>query len=240
VLADIYAAGTILYEMLTGTTPFCGHISTILTRQLSEPVQPPSERAPHRGISRTVDRVVLRALEPSPTTRFQSVRELAVALAAAFDQRLDEPELLLAIGSDYWVEAPTMQRPRHPAMHHSTELLADRIQSIISAALTRAQQQIDERKLPAAIEELEATLASLSPQMGADVPPSPAVWRIETVLAALYVSIGKQERARRMALVAYRHALQTGCALAESRAGTLVDRLVARSHRTARGSSRPR
>jgi serine/threonine protein kinase len=241
VTGDIYAAGTIVYELLTGTTPFSGHISTILTRQLSERVQRPSERAPHRGISRAVDRVVLRALDPSPATRFQTVRELAAALAAAFDDRFDdELGADLADGSDYWVEAPTMHRPRFPATHHSTELLADRIQSIISAALTRAQQLIDDRKLPAAIEELEATLASLSPQIGTDVPANPAVWRIETVLAALYDSIGKQERARRIALVAYRNALKTGCALAESRAGSLVDRLVARSGRAARGSNRPR
>jgi hypothetical protein len=62
------------------------------------------------------------------------------------------------------------------------------------------------------------------------------VWRLENVLAALYDSLGKRERGRRMALVAYRHALKTGCPLAERRAGVLVDRLVARSARLARGS----
>jgi hypothetical protein len=56
------------------------------------------------------------------------------------------------------------------------------------------------------------------------------------VLAALYDATGKQERARRLALVAYRHALRSGCPLAQSRAGALVDRLVARSRRLARGS----
>jgi hypothetical protein len=56
------------------------------------------------------------------------------------------------------------------------------------------------------------------------------------VLAALYGATGKQERARRMALVAYRHALRSGCDLARTRARELVDRLVARPHRVARGT----
>ena len=46
------------------------------------------------------------------------------------------------------------------------------------------------------------------------------------MLAALYDTTGKQDRARRMALVAYRHAVRSGCPLAEARARELVDRLV--------------
>src|ERR1043165_2702693 len=47
---DVYAAATIVYEMLTGTTPYSGHASTTLARQLSEPVEPPSLRAAGRCI----------------------------------------------------------------------------------------------------------------------------------------------------------------------------------------------
>jgi len=57
------------------------------------------------------------------------------------------------------------------------------------------------------------------------------------VLAALYDTTGKQERARRMALVAYRHARRSGCELAKTRARELVDRLVARQRRVARGTA---
>ncbi|HSR97253.1 MAG TPA: serine/threonine-protein kinase [Kofleriaceae bacterium] len=239
VTADIYAAGTIIYEMLTGTTPFSGHISTILTRQLSEAVEPPSQRAPHRGISRAIDRVVLRALAPAPAERFQSVPELATALAAAFASHDDELEL--AAGSDLWLDEPTMERPRPRALAvQATEVLPPPIDAAIDAALARAQQWIDTHDPEFAVRELEAALVQLAPSIESEIPSSPEIWRIETVLAALYDSLGKQERGRRMALVAYRHALKTGCPLAERRAGVLVDRLVARSARLARGSSRHR
>jgi len=67
-------------------------------------------------------------------------------------------------------------------------------------------------------------------------PGYAGAWRLETVLAALYDTTGRQERARRMALVAYRHALRTGCALAENRAGTLLDRLAMGSRRRPRAT----
>ena len=79
---DVYAAATIVYEMLTATTPYSGHISTILARQLCEPVEPPSRRAPDRGISPAIDRVVLRALDRSPDARYPSATAFAEALDA--------------------------------------------------------------------------------------------------------------------------------------------------------------
>ena len=233
VTADIYAAGTIIYEMLTGSTPFSGHISTILTRQLSETVEPPSLRAPERRISYAIDRVVLRALDPSPVTRYQSAAEFARDLEAAFDDRPTDPAL--AAGSDLWLDEPTQARARPAAVRGSTELIGG-VDAVIDAALIRAQQWIDSHDPEFAIQELETALTALRPTLDSEAPGSPEVWRIETVLAALYDSLGKQERGRRMALVAYRHALKTGCPLAERRAGVLVERLVARPSRMARGS----
>jgi len=247
VAADIYAAGTIIYEMLTGATPFSGPISTILACQLSGPVQPPSQRAPHRGISPAIDRVVLRALDCSPASRYQSVPALAAAFAAAFDDRFDA-EPILAIGSDVWVDgrndtrngaridAPTRSM-RATAADHATQRLGHEIDGVISAGLARAQPLIDDRCLLAAVQELETTLTQLLPPIELETQSPPEIWRIECVLAALYDSLGKQERARRMALVAYRHALRTGSPLAEARARILVDRLVVRAPRIARGTS---
>src|SRR5438094_225913 len=61
VASDIYAVGAMVYEMLTGTTPFAGS-SDIFGAHLHEPVIAPSLRAPDRGISAAVDRLVMRAL----------------------------------------------------------------------------------------------------------------------------------------------------------------------------------
>lgn len=228
--ADIYATGVILYEMLTGSTPFAGHVSTILTRQLSEAVEPPSRRAPARGISAAIDGVVLRALDPTPAARFQSVAELTAAFAAAFIERSEA----LAAGSDSWSELPTVRRPAAPPT--ASDRVADPSEGIISTALVQAQHHVEDRNPTRAIQCLEATRASLLASAG-EAPVCSTVWRLESVLASLYAALGKHDRARRMALVAYRHALQGGCPIAERRTRALVDRLVARSRRIARGST---
>jgi serine/threonine-protein kinase len=230
-VADVYAIATILYEMLTGSTPFSGHISTILTRQLSESVEPPSRRAPTRGISSEVDRVVLRALAAAPVDRYQSVSALAAAFSAAIVSH-PAPPPMLASGSGVWAEQTAVQRPNAALLQLLTEHIVERADAVIASALTRAQRMIGDHQLEPAALELEATLTEL----GREAAMRACAWRIETVLAALYDALGKQERAQRMARVAYRHALQTGCPRAEARARLLVDRLVVRPRRIARGS----
>jgi serine/threonine-protein kinase len=83
IASDIYAAATVIYEMLTGTTPFRGQFAMVLTRQLAESAEPPSQRAPERGIPVEVDRVLLRALDRTPGNRYADVRAFTKALEEA-------------------------------------------------------------------------------------------------------------------------------------------------------------
>jgi serine/threonine-protein kinase len=87
IASDVYAAGAIVYEMLTGSTPFTGAPSSILTRQLTEDVEPPSRRAPKRAINAALDSVLLCALDPAPSERFADAHSMAAAFAAATGQR---------------------------------------------------------------------------------------------------------------------------------------------------------
>ncbi len=78
---DIYAAGCILYEMLTGDVPF--HAETfmgVLTKHMFENPQPPSQRNPGANIPPDVEEVCLRALAKDRDQRYQSMKEMAVAL----------------------------------------------------------------------------------------------------------------------------------------------------------------
>jgi eukaryotic-like serine/threonine-protein kinase len=79
--SDIFALGTILYEMLTGSRAFQRNTSAeTMTAILKE--DPPEMSAPSRSVVPALERIVRRCLEKKPLQRFQSARDLAFALEA--------------------------------------------------------------------------------------------------------------------------------------------------------------
>jgi serine/threonine-protein kinase len=78
--SDIYALGAMLYEMLTGKTPFTGNnpFAIMNDRLLNYPV-PPRELNPQ--ISPALQEVIYRALERDPKSRYPKAREMAWDLA---------------------------------------------------------------------------------------------------------------------------------------------------------------
>jgi tRNA A-37 threonylcarbamoyl transferase component Bud32 len=80
---DVYAVGIIMYELFTGAVPFTGETFLgVLAKHLNE--TPPPMRAvyPDLAISPELEAVVLRALVKDPAHRYQSMNELAQAIAA--------------------------------------------------------------------------------------------------------------------------------------------------------------
>ena len=80
---DIYAVGIILFELFTGAVPFTGETFLgVLTKHLGE--MPPSMRTvyPDLQLSGEFEGVVLRALAKDPAQRYQTMTELAQALAS--------------------------------------------------------------------------------------------------------------------------------------------------------------
>ncbi len=74
--SDVYAAGVMLYEMLTGKPPFTGSNPFVIMndRLLNNPV-PPREIDP--SISPQLQEIVYRALERDPKNRYAAAREFA-------------------------------------------------------------------------------------------------------------------------------------------------------------------
>lgn len=80
--ADVYSLATIIYELLTGNTPFrSDNLAQVLQRQAFDIPQLPSQRCP--GVPHQLDRLLLKALEKKPAHRFASAGELLQALADA-------------------------------------------------------------------------------------------------------------------------------------------------------------
>jgi serine/threonine-protein kinase len=80
--SDLYSAGVVLYELLTGQVPFDGEAAvSIALKQVNEPPVPPSQLEP--SVPAALEQVVMRALEKDPARRYQDADEFIAALEAA-------------------------------------------------------------------------------------------------------------------------------------------------------------
>lgn len=79
--SDIYSAGCVMYEMLTGTTPFKGdNIVATVYKQMKEDPAPFSVVAPDSAIPPVLEQIVFKALQKDPSKRFQNANELNDAI----------------------------------------------------------------------------------------------------------------------------------------------------------------
>ena len=79
--ADIYALGTVFYEMVTGRTPF--HADTPLAVLLKKATEPlPRPRIYMANLPEGVEQVIIKALAKNPQDRYQDMAAFAKALEA--------------------------------------------------------------------------------------------------------------------------------------------------------------
>jgi hypothetical protein len=77
--SDIYSLGIVLYQLITGTTPFNADTPiAIVLKHVNEPLPAPSGMNP--DIPEGLERIVYKALAKAPEERYQNVDEMAAHL----------------------------------------------------------------------------------------------------------------------------------------------------------------
>ena len=246
--ADLYAVGVILYELIVGTTPFAGGNSfEILTRQLEEDVVPPSLRCPEQRVPRDLERVVLRALEKDPRSRFPSAAAFATGLIAATPaiesarvraHSVTQPLQIEGRTHDWSCTGLVTVRDRLATdgvrSTHPPSVLRDAVvcairagdvDAIVGSYLELSRALIDDHQLRAAATELEEAVTLLSCGSGATRVRAP-IWRLLLSLAAVYDGLGDPIRARSAAFASRNDALQANDVVGEVRAAALIDRMI--------------
>lgn len=84
VSSDLYALGVILFEMLTGSLPYVGETPLLTAmKHQNEPI--PSPRSLNPGVPRSLEGIVLKALQKRPDDRYRTTADLLNDLKSVRD-----------------------------------------------------------------------------------------------------------------------------------------------------------
>ncbi|HTK10398.1 MAG TPA: serine/threonine-protein kinase [Ktedonobacteraceae bacterium] len=154
--SDLYSLGIILYEMVTGVTPFRGETTmAILMQHLNEIPTPPALINPN--IPSELSLVILKSIAKQPEDRYNSASDMTVALADALHAPLPERFIhALRANSRTRGLTATPQSPTIPSPLTRTPQQLTHSQPIVS---TRPLQQSPANYTPPSTRALQNTPA---------------------------------------------------------------------------------
>ncbi len=88
---DVFSAGIILYQFLTGEKPFTGGGAWTIAKKIIQE-DPPLPSSLNNAVTPYFDAVVNKALSKNPETRYQSAKDFGVALKRALEGRGEEED----------------------------------------------------------------------------------------------------------------------------------------------------
>jgi serine/threonine-protein kinase len=89
--SDLFSAGIILYQFLTGEKPFTGGGAWTIAKKIIQE-DPPLPSSLNNAVTPLFDAVVNKALAKAPEMRYQSAKDFAVALKRALEGRGEEED----------------------------------------------------------------------------------------------------------------------------------------------------
>ncbi len=133
---DIYAAGVVLYEAVTGAVPFTGStLFDVMRAHLEDAPVPPSHARP--DLPPAFEHVILQALAKDPEHRFQSAHAMAQALQHAAASLPPEAWLPLSTRGTPRVSASGVRAPSGAKIHSADALRSTAVAPPPTAARRR-------------------------------------------------------------------------------------------------------
>src|SRR3954463_12627462 len=111
---DVFSAGIILYQFSTGEKPFTGSGAWTIAKKIIQE-EPPAPSTLNNAVTPLFDAVVNKALSKDPNTRFQSARDLGIALKRALEGKGIEDESDRTVAGAMTGDFAALARPA-PAM----------------------------------------------------------------------------------------------------------------------------
>jgi serine/threonine-protein kinase len=159
--ADVFCAGICAWEALTGRHLFRAEDpGRVIVKLLEMPIEPPSKLVV--GIPPEVDEIVLRALERNPDKRFQSAREMAMALEDVL-----HPAIPRKVGE--WVQGHV-----GAILESRSKRLAEmQLESGHEAELAQIARQVSNSVAPPPVVSAPKTAQSQSAPFPGELPSAP-------------------------------------------------------------------